>query len=211
MARFRLRESRPTTAAETSFYEERYPDGYRHDVWADHVERVAASVDLIRRYRGQIRTAADLSCGDGAVLRSLAPDLERMYLGDLNHARVGRWFWSGADVEVIPPGPLPDTLEHLPEPVDLFVLSETIEHVDDPDALLRAVRDHARYLFLSTPVEERADSGNTEHYWSWGVSDVHDMLTDAGWEPLERQTLEPESTRGLPGAYLYQLWLAVNR
>jgi hypothetical protein len=58
-------------------------------------------------------------------------------------------------------------------------------------------------------VEERADSGNTEHYWSWGVGDVHDLLTDSGWSPLEHRVLTPESTRHSPDAYRFQLWMAV--
>jgi hypothetical protein len=206
VTRFRLRDARPE--GEAPFYTARYPDGYRHDIWADHVERVDASVEMLLGYRSRFRTAADLSCGDGAILRGL-PDLEQVWLGDLNPSAPAEW--PEGTAWTLEPGALPDSLGNLPEPVDLFVLSETLEHVDDPDVLLRAIRKHARYLFLSTPVEERADSGNTEHYWSWGVSDVHDMLTDAGWSPLEQRVLEPASTRHVPDAYRYQLWVAVSR
>lgn len=207
MTRIRLRAARPE--GEAAFYSQTYPDGYRHEVWPDHVERVAASVDLIRQYRKQIRTAADLSCGDGAILRTLAPDLDRVHLGDLNPVAPGDW--PDGPAWTLEPGVLPDSLANLTEPVDLFVLSETIEHVDDPDGLLRAIRKHARYLFVSTPVEERADSGNVEHYWSWGVADVHAMLTDSGWSPLEQRVLVPESTRHMGVyAYTFQLWLAVS-
>lgn len=211
MTRIRLRESRQTAEAEAAFYRQTYPDGYRHDVWEDHVERVAASVDLIRRYAGRITTAADLSCGDGAILHGLAACLDRVWLGDLNTARIGGHFWTGAAVEVLPPALLPDSLASLPEPVDLFVLSETIEHVDDPDALLRAIRKHARHLFLSTPVDEQPFVRNLEHYWSWGVADMRGMLQDTGWDPLELKLLTPESTRHMPGAYTFQLWMAVAR
>jgi hypothetical protein len=209
VTRIRLRPSRPTASAEASFYAERYPGGYRHNVWADHVERIAASAEMIGGYAGRFRTAADLSCGDGALLTLVGRHLETAYLGDLNGAPTMALVSGLAGSTVgVPPGLLPDTLEHLPEPVDLFVLSETIEHVDDPEALLRAVRDHARHLFLSTPVEERADSGNTEHYWSWGVDDVHDLLTDSGWSPLEYRVFVPESTLHSPDAYRFQLWMA---
>jgi hypothetical protein len=37
------------------------------------------------------------------------------------------------------------------------------------------------------------------------------MLHAAGWEPLDQRTLRPESTRDMPGAYRYQMWLAVAR
>lgn len=209
MTRVRLREARPE--GEAAFYAERYPDGYAHDCWPDHVERVKASVNLIRKYQNQIATAADLSCGDGAILHGLASRMNRVWLGDLNPPRIGSRFWTGAAVEVLDPAPLPESLALLPKPVDMFVLSETLEHMDDPDDLLLLIGDVARYLFVSTPVDESEEAGNLEHYWSWGTSDVYDMLTAAGWQPLERQILVPQSTLSIPHAYHYQLWLAVRR
>lgn len=209
MTRIRLRGVRPE--GEAAYYARVYPEGYRHDSWPDHVERVKASADMIERYASQIRTAADLSCGDGALLNRISRHLSRAVLGDLNGVPASSAVSCRARVlETIGAAALPDSLEHL-EPVDLFILSETLEHVDDPDGLLRRISDVARYLFVSTPVEESEAAGNPEHYWSWGTGDVYDMLRDAGWEPLERQTLVPQSTLSLPHAYHYQLWLAVKR
>lgn len=209
MTRVRLREARPE--GEAAFYAERYPDGYAHDRWPDHVERVKASADLIEKYRSQIRSAADLSCGDGALLNMISHRLTRAVLGDLNGVPVSAAVSCRARVlETIGHAALPESLTHL-DPVDLFILSETLEHMDDPDDLLRRLGDVARYLFVSTPIEESEESGNLEHYWSWGTGDVYDMLRDAGWEPLERQILVPQSTLSIPHAYHYQLWLAVRR
>lgn len=208
MTRIRLRDLRPE--GEAVFYARTYPDGYRHDSWPDHVERVKASADLIERYRTLIRSAADLSCGDGALLNMISRHLTRAVLGDLNGVPASAAVSCHAQVlETIGPAALPHSLEHL-EPVDLFILSETIEHMDDPDDLLRRIGDVSRYLFLSTPLSEDAGSGNTEHYWSWGQDDMHRMLEAAGWSPLELELLRPVSTRDMPGAYTYQLWLAVK-
>lgn len=209
MTRIRLRDARPE--GEAAYYARVYPDGYRHDSWPDHVERVKASADMIERYAGQIRTAADLSCGDGALLNMISRRLTRAVLGDLNGVPTSAVTGCRAQVlETIGTAALPDSLKHL-EPVDLFILSETLEHMDNPDALLARLIGVSRYLFLSTPVSESVDSGNLEHYWSWGITDVYDMLHAAGWEPLDQRTLRPESTRDMPGAYRYQMWLAVAR
>lgn len=209
MTRIRLRDAR-SAADEAAYYARVYPEGYQHDRWADHVERVKASADMIERYRNQIRSAADLSCGDGALLNMISRHLTRAVLGDLNGVPASAAVSCRAQVlETIGAAALPDSLEHL-EPVDLFVLSETLEHVPDPDDLLFRLTGYARYLFLSTPLEESADSGNLEHYWSWGQDDVHRMLEAAGWSPLELELLRPVSTRTMPGAYTYQLWMAVN-
>lgn len=209
MTRIRLREVRPDGEAERRFYAGRYPSGYAHDAWPDHVERVAASVEFLRRWQTRFTTAADLSCGDGAILRALAPGLDRIWLGDLNPTAFGDW--PDGTAWMLEPGALPDSLEGLPELVDLFVCSETLEHVADPDDLLTRLTAYATYLFVSTPVAEPAGSGNLEHYWSWDVPDVGQMLTDCGWSPVDHRVLAPESTRHLDGAYRYQLWLAVSR
>lgn len=207
MTRIRLRDAR-AAEAERELYSRTYPEGYRHDVWPDHVERVAASVKLISRYRREILTLADLSCGDGAIARGLfdGMHLDKAYLGDLNLSPV---LYGIPQAAVLAPGPLPESLDQLPEQVDLFVLSETIEHMDDPDDLLRRLPLYARYLFLSTPISEIPTSGNLEHYWSWSTDDVAAMLRDTGWHPVELVRLVPESTRTLEHAYHYQLWMAV--
>lgn len=210
MARTRLRDAR-TPDQELELYRRTYPDGYRHTVWPDHVERVNASVEFLTRWVTRFDSVADLSCGDGAIPLRLAGQVRSVYLGDMNGVRdvpvppEG----TGTVVHVLPPAPLPEALTYLPQAVDVLILSETLEHVDDPDTLLRTAANRARYLFVSTPVNERPDSGNLEHYWSWSVADVSNMLMDTGWLPLEHRLLVPESTRHLEGAYHYQLWLAV--
>lgn len=216
MTRVALRAAR-SEDEERAFYAQRYPRGYQHNVWPDHVERVTASVELIRRYGNNIRTAADLSCGDAAIMKALAPGLDEAYLGDLNGVRVQDQMAvteaGGRFIRAVQ-GRLPDSLWRLPErevPVDLLVLSETLEHVTDPDGLLRSASHFSRYLFLSTPLDEPLGSGNEEHYWSWGQGDIHEMLWEADWSPLEVHLLTPESTRHLPDAYTYQLWMAVHR
>lgn len=217
MTRTQLRPFR-TESEERSFYRFRYPEGYQHDIWPDHVERVAASVESIRRYANSIETAADLSCGDAAIIKGLAPGLTEAYLGDVNGVSIQAQqavAEAGAGlVSVIGGRLLPDSLWCLPSrvpSVDLLVLSETLEHVADPDGLLRSASHFSRYLFLSTPLEEPVGSGNLEHYWSWNQGDVHQMLWDADWSPLEVRLLTPESTRHLEHAYTFQLWMAVHR
>lgn len=207
--RTRLREVRPE--GEAAYYARTYPNGYKHDRWPDHVERIKASADLIERYTGGIKSAADLSCGDGALLNMISRHLDIAYFGDLNGTPASAVTWCKAQsLRHLTPGQLPESLADLPGPVDLFILSETIEHMDDPDALLRALAGVSRYLFLSTPVDEDANVGNAEHYWGWGQADVHRMLQDNGWTPLEVQLLTPVSTRHLDGAYTFQLWMAVR-
>lgn len=139
----------------------------------DHELRVAVTIQ-IGRWIGPHASIADLSCGNGAIPngiaagqigRSLAqPD---MYLGD---------FASGYPYH----GPLEQTLEEIPD-VDLYVCSETIEHVRDPTEVLNAIHRKSRKLLLSTPIGETVPTDNPEHVWGWDVDDVGEMLHHTGW------------------------------
>jgi hypothetical protein len=131
-----------------------------------------------------VTNGADLSCGDGAILNALPVD--RRILGDL---APGYEFT----------GPIEQTVEQLP-PVDLLVCCETLEHLDDPAAVLRQIRAKTRYLLLSTPVDAWTDD-NVEHYWAWSEADVAALLVDAGFEPLRFRTVDGPTYRfGIWGA-----------
>lgn len=195
---------RADTSAERTFYAERYPSGYHHGAWDDHVQRVAFSIDYIAGVlkNQTIRTVADLSCGDGAIPFGVAarfPTVGQTILGDINPSSHSLLAIHGA---------LPGTIGELdrwPVPVDLFILSETIEHVTDPDFVLEQLRPRARYLFLSTPVNEPVNHGNPEHYWSWDTADMDSMLRMAGWSPIDYIVFTPDPR---PDAgYDFQMWV----
>lgn len=215
MAKYRLREGAFRSGdEERQHYGRTYPDGYRHDRWPDHVERIGATVDMLAETPVTFESAADLSCGDAAILRSLAgrrQELREVWLGDLLGVRPDGGAWpEGTAVHALPPAPLLDSLYDLPvdDGVDLFVLSETLEHMPDPEHVLNEISQWSSYLFLSTPVSEPVGSGNMEHYWGWSAPDISDMLRGHGWIPLEMRLLRPESTRHYADAYTFQLWTA---
>jgi hypothetical protein len=72
--------------------------------------------------------------------------------------------------------------------VDVFVLSETLEHVERPAELLAAIRKKARHLLLSTPLAE-FDDRNPEHYWGWDKAGIRELLDVAGWRADHFETL----------------------
>lgn len=163
-----------------------YATPHRHDRWPDHVLRVQSTIALAKWVHVRGTPVADLSCGDATIARSLGET--RTYLGD---------YGSGYPIT----GAIEDTIYNVPEPVGTFILSETIEHLDAPDAVLRQIRVIADRLVLSTPISEDLDSDNVEHYWSWSVDDIRDMLTAAGWAPFVRTEIHLTDTE-----YDYQLW-----
>lgn len=161
-----------------------YPMSYDHTRWSDHVQRVNATIDLARRLCPTLNSVADLSCGDGMIASSL--DASSVVLGDLV---------PGHDLV----GPIEETLLKIGH-VDLFICSETIEHLDDPDRVLVDIRRHADHLVLSTPIGE-ISCDNPEHYWGWDQDAVREMLTIAGWIPVIQEDLVTT-----PRHYDFQLW-----
>jgi hypothetical protein len=83
--------------------------------------------------------------------------------------------------------------------VDLFVCSETIEHVDDPRGTLEQIRSVSKYLLLSTPITDGVDT-NPEHLWSWDQDGMGDLLGRSGWTSVAQVDLL------LPDTYSYQVW-----
>lgn len=182
MSRVRLRPAwSPEKLAEL------YSALHDHHGFQDHRLRVAATISVAQWLASpSIPRAADLSCGDGAILSAI-PAATRIF-GD---------FAPGYEYT----GPIEQTISAIPL-VDLFVCCETLEHLDDPDAVLGLIRSKARFMLLSTPVEAWRDD-NPEHYWAWSRADVEEMLDAAGFAVVVYAECD-FTPSGLP--YRFGIW-----
>lgn len=168
-----------------------YAVPHAHAWWPDHRLRVEETIKLAREL-GVPDTVADLSCGDAVIGRALAFTGMKLYLGD---------FAPGYEYT----GPLEETLQQIPH-VGLYICSETIEHLDDPDEVLGMIREKADSLVLSTPLGEETDR-NHEHYWGWDRQGVFEMLSAVGWQPvIERDVHYQPGPGEVWMAASYQLW-----
>jgi hypothetical protein len=163
-----------------------YAKPHSHFGNADHRLRVAISINLARAL-GQFNSVADLACGDAAI--SAAMNARTRYLGDLA---------AGYAIQ----GPIEETIHQIPH-VDLFVCTETIEHLDDPDTVVRAIRGKADALLLSTPVGCFHDQ-NPEHYWAWDREAVEAMADEAGFKTSVYAELD--LTAAGPEHYVFGIW-----
>jgi hypothetical protein len=161
MTRFRIR---PKYSDEqlAELYSETY-DGTQIE---DHQYRIAMSVAMLNQFikRNGIVSVADLSAGDASIINAL--DVKYKYIGDITpgHRLTG---------------PIEETIKQIPKIIDLFILSETLEHLDDPDAVLQMIGAKAASIFVSTPLNDYWD--NPQHYWLWDRSDITAMLANAGY------------------------------
>jgi hypothetical protein len=168
-----------------------YAVPHQHQRWVDHRMRVDVTTDLAAYLLRPGGTVADLSCGDAAIARRLVARCGvTAVLGD---------FAPGYEHT----GPIEETIGQIPH-VDLFVCSETIEHLDDPDKVLGLIREKAGALVLSTPDGETDPARNPEHVFGWDSEAVEEMLLAAGFAPQIKTLLD---LRPAGFEYCYQIWV----
>lgn len=171
-----------------------YPFPHDSNRWKDHEVRVRQTIALGKEATMPVKNGVvvDLSCGNGLIAKGLADHFNAIpILGDYAY-RLGYIH-----------GPIEKTIVQLSQGIDLYVCSETIEHLDEPDNTLRLIRDRSKQLLLSTPIGEN-DTDNPEHYWGWDQEAVQQMLEGAGWTPVMRNDLSFFSPLY---PYNYQIWL----
>lgn len=170
-----------------------YAHSYDHTRWSAHEERIRHTAALVDAYAftHNLHSVADLSCGDGAIITSGNHLWDTVDMGDLV-ARPG----------LTRVGPLETTL-HCIAPVDLYLCSETIEHVQDPALVLSVIRQITKHLILTTPHAEW-DDGNPEHYWGWDADGIDELLAAAGFKHRKHDLFTPISN----DYYTFQIWRA---
>lgn len=184
-----------------------YPTPHDHRLWGQgHHDRVEATIQLAREQIPELlrMRVADLSCGNGVIARSIHTGTNgELHLGDLAviDAEVAGQTFKRHPLDVQATkycGPIEETIHLLP-PVEVFVCSETIEHLDDPGKVLAQIRVKADWLVLSTPVDCWDDS-NPEHLWAWDRAGVEDLALRSSWRPVAYLELPTE-------AYTYGIWV----
>lgn len=160
-----------------------YREPHQHTRFLDHRLRVAMTISFASWFT-EVKSIADLSAGDAAIINAL--EAEEKYIGD---------FAPGYQFQ----GAIDETINQIPN-VDLYICSETIEHLDDPEATLAKIRTKTKYLVVTTPNGED-NNGNPEHYWGWDVEGVRDLLTATGFTPVISNILHFERF-----VYDYQFW-----
>lgn len=170
-----------------------YAAPHQHERWTDHRIRVDVSATLAYHLLEPGNLVVDLSCGDAAIAQRLAAAKgARLLLGD---------FAPGYELT----GPIEQTLQKVGlEQADLWILSETLEHLDDPDAVLREIRLRTKRLLLSTP-EGETDASNPEHLHGWDSEAMGEMLAAADFKPMIHTLLDLRPAGFL---YAFQIWCA---
>jgi hypothetical protein len=144
--------------------------------FAQRAAMVTGLVALVVQFTGAL-TVTDLGCGDGEMLAMLPPGLiawgYEIGSGDVRAAQArGLDVWQ-ADIIADP------SLEY----GRILIVSEVLEHLDDPAGFLDALPDDC-ILIASSPAAETGDWHNPVHSWAWDAAGYRALIESAGWRVL---------------------------
>lgn len=155
--------------------------------WPDSVFRLNVTAGVIAFVAP--KSVADMGCGDGSVLAAahrLSP-IEMAIMADISVPTMDRLDVPFPHIALRLDARL--AITQVPR-VDMVVMTEILEHVEDPDALLRSAATKAKFLVASSPNLEPQGYTNPEHVWEWDTAAFSAMLADAGWGPMALALLD---------------------
>lgn len=170
-------------------------------IWPDHAARTFVTGALIAWLAPSY--ICDPACGDASVLEAaykLRP-FKHATLADISEPQIAALQPSfPATWEV---GDLIDVIADTSIRWDCVILTEILEHLEEPEYALRHARAHAGALVASVPIGDPEHGGNHEHLWSWDEASFESELLEAGWSPIERTTVILPGVNGNS-----QIWVA---
>jgi 2-polyprenyl-3-methyl-5-hydroxy-6-metoxy-1,4-benzoquinol methylase len=178
-------------------------DWYRERHHAPHLEQgahharlyMAAGYAFDFTNKKNMTSVVDLGCGDGGLLYLISELLRavteeddvELWGYDLMPANVehGRW-GRGMDVRYC-------DFEHDPiEWADVCVITECLEHLRDPHAMVRRIFENAKAVVASSPSRENAESHDECHIWAWDMEGYREMFEKAGFTVLQHEIADPD-------------------
>lgn len=173
-----------------------------NDSWPDHQARALVTAALIAWLKPT--SVLDPACGDGSIVR-IANDLHQIDLVTLadisepNMDVIEEW---APEIWELGLGDIQTILGSNRPMADVVVLTEILEHLGDPDAILRLARQKATRLVASSPEMRPGQiDSNPEHLWQFDGQGFEEMLVSAGWTALNKTHLTFRSE------YDFQIWI----
>ena len=176
--------------------------------WADHVLRVQLTGALISWFAPD--TILDPACGDGTIVAAAhrARPIAAARMADLSRPN---FYFVGSEMRGILPDNLSVACQSIEETLaedrnyDVVVLTEILEHVEDPVAILRMARQRANVVIASSPLimDNGQIDDNPEHLWQFDAPGYEEMLIEGGWQPI---AFAPVHLVPKQFIYDFQLW-----
>ena len=159
---------------------------HKHRERAPHLEqpmheaRLKKVAECVKNLRP--RTVTDLGCGDGGLLSLIRDIPSRGY--DFQPSNEDGWQERRVSADQL------DFVAH-PECIiwgELVVMTEVLEHLADPHAMVELASKYAKYVVASSPFGETPEYHAEEHAWGWD-REGYENLFNLHWTVLDHFTL----------------------
>jgi hypothetical protein len=180
------------------------PEWYLDRPHAPHLEQAAHATRLrdvsalahrLCEQEPAIESIVDLGAGDGGLLSTLQDLHLPMWGYDLSpanadHARLHR----GVDVALL------DFQTNSVNWGDLCLITECLEHLEDPHRVVKRIGHHSRFVIASSPVRETPSDHDACHAWCWDTIGYADLIMNGGYQIVDHFISDP-------GGYGFQVIL----
>lgn len=147
-----------------------------------HRERLLTAAKFVKRWDGDDPRmdvkVIDLGCGDGGLVSEI------MQMGidvrgyDFQPTNVEGWIARGVD-QLCSAVNFVNDWGYISN-ADLYILTEVLEHLEEPHEMVQRVADRGAALIASSPYHEHAGSIDACHNWAWDVPGYIAMLEANG-------------------------------
>jgi len=171
--------------------------------WADHAVRTLVTGGLIAWLAPDF--VWDPACGDASILEAayrLRP-FRQAFLADISAPQIEALNPSFPHEKVVEDVVHAEFFVAAAFKNNCLVLTEVLEHLEDPGATLRQAREAFGALVASVPIGDPEHGGNHEHLWAWDEAAFEAELRETGWEPAVTVTVQLPGVGGNS-----QIWVA---
>lgn len=162
---------------------------------AVHRGRLEIAASLVRSAAERIRTqyggsrivkVVDLGCGDGGLMSLLTADPDLAVVGyDFQPSNVVGWEERGLVAQTFSMNFVDNW--HWVIDADVYVITECLEHLNDPHEMVRRIANRKAYIVASSPYTEHAGSHDECHAWAWDPAGYEALMTTAGFKIAEHR------------------------
>jgi 2-polyprenyl-3-methyl-5-hydroxy-6-metoxy-1,4-benzoquinol methylase len=158
-----------------------------------HQGRLRLAADFVREAVDRVETrmqypadVVDLGCGDGGLLSLLSRLPFTNVLGfDFQPSNKEGWLERNVNAQAMN---FVDDFHKVPD-ADVYVMTEVLEHLTDPHAMVRNIRRHPQtQLVASSPWTEHSTSHDACHAWAWDEEGYKQLMWQAGFKVVRHET-----------------------
>jgi 2-polyprenyl-3-methyl-5-hydroxy-6-metoxy-1,4-benzoquinol methylase len=170
---------------------------HEHRERAPHLEqsahrgRLLVAERMVRNYlfsysKWKHVRVTDLGCGDGGLLQlMLRPEVDAIGY-DFQPSNEAGWRERGVNALACDFTDFNIWVDVIRK-ADIYVMSEVLEHLEEPRTMVRRVANRGAALVASSPYHEHEGSIDGCHNWAWDVEGYQQMLTECGMKVVNTE------------------------